>query len=181
MSYKLLHVGGTRWHQALCFAMPACRVKSDVYEFGRFSPGEVVSFFVVLAEGMGTKPSETTSSLGRHPEVPSAVPDGGSSIEKEASIGQCFTTVNIAVVISRRSWDPGFAPPAPTTACNAWMSIPLIKLYVHFFEFFPCPAANLPIASTRKTCPARLFAPGNDMATRVSARRSLPTAWMMVV
>ena len=41
--------------------MPACRVKSDVYEFGRFSPGEVVSFFVVPAEGMGRKTSETTT------------------------------------------------------------------------------------------------------------------------
>ena len=41
--------------------MPACCVKSDVYEFGRFSPGEVVSFFVVPAEGMGRKTSETTT------------------------------------------------------------------------------------------------------------------------
>ena len=49
--------------------MPACRVKTDVYEYGRFSPGEVVSFFVVPAKGMGRKTSETTSFPRETPRV----------------------------------------------------------------------------------------------------------------
>ena len=49
--------------------MPACRVKSDVYDFGGFSPTEVVSFFVVPAEGMGRKTSETTT-------IPRETPSG---------------------------------------------------------------------------------------------------------
>ena len=117
--------------------------------------------------GWAARPFRRRQSLGYLPEVPFAVLDGGTPVEKQASKGRSWIWGHIAIDISRTNWASGFVPPAPATACIAWMNMFLTKLREHKFDFSPSLAANLQIASTRKVCCAWLLAPGSEVGVRV--------------